>query len=168
METSENNYTYVLVAGGREFADTRWMSQTVESVVRNNVGNTVRLIHGGARGADRLAGAEAQARGIEVGVFAAEWDRHGRAAGYRRNERMARFLAKKRDLGAHVVVILFPGGKGTAHMRQIAKAHRLPVYAPPAKSVGEHAPSTSEVSESDRRREEAFEVALERVLDTVQ
>lgn len=132
METSENNYMYVLIAGGRDFADRPWMKRQIECVLSRNAGTTVRIVHGGARGADRLAGEVASEMGLEVGVFQADWDRHGRAAGYRRNERMAKFLARKRDAGAAVAVVLFPGGKGTGHMRTIAKAHRLPVFQPVA------------------------------------
>lgn len=48
------------------------------------------LIDGDARGADRLAGEWARARGIENLKFVADWAGQGRAAGPIRNERMLR------------------------------------------------------------------------------
>lgn len=135
MDKSENNFVYVLIAGGRDFRDSSWMRRQIEAIVVRSQGSTVRIIHGGARGADRLAGECALAAGLEVGVFGAEWDRYGKSAGYRRNERMARFLVRKRQAGAHVEVVLFPGGKGTEHMRNIAKRSSLPVFQPVAKQA---------------------------------
>jgi len=46
------------------------------------------VIHGGARGADALAGRAARELGIPVSEFPAEWSRYGRAAGPIRNRRM--------------------------------------------------------------------------------
>lgn len=159
METPENNYVYVLIAGGRDFADRKWMERQIEACVRQNAGSIVRIIHGGARGADRLAGEVARSAGLEVGVFGADWKREGKSAGYRRNERMARFLARKRDAGAACQVVLFPGGKGTGHMRTIAKAHRLPVFAP----VQRRAPEHVEAEDADLRREAAWEAAFDAI-----
>lgn len=46
------------------------------------------VIHGGARGADSIAGEEAKAMGLAVQVFPAQWDTYGRAAGPIRNTQM--------------------------------------------------------------------------------
>lgn len=55
------------------------------------------IIHGDARGADRLAGAAAKRLGMQVEVHPADWTGRGRAAGHERNRLM---LA----LGADLVV----------------------------------------------------------------
>lgn len=47
-------------------------------------------------------------------VYKADWDKHGRAAGPIRNQRML-------DEGKPDLVIAFPGGKGTADMIRRAK-----------------------------------------------
>jgi hypothetical protein len=61
-----------------------WSVLDVESMVRRpDV-----VICGGARGADRLAARWARSRGVEVVEFVADWDRHGRRAGFVRNRRM--------------------------------------------------------------------------------
>lgn len=46
------------------------------------------VVTGGARGLDAIAELEASRAGLEVEVYEADWDRFGRSAGHRRNERM--------------------------------------------------------------------------------
>ena len=45
-------------------------------------------MHGGARGADSIAGEEAKEFGLTVLAFSADWRRYGRAAGPIRNLQM--------------------------------------------------------------------------------
>jgi len=52
--------------------------------------------------------------------FKAQWDKYGKAAGYRRNARMLEHPAP--DL-----VVAFPGGPGTANMVMLAKRAGIPV-----------------------------------------
>jgi len=99
----------VLVCGGRNFHDALLMNSTLE---RQDISI---LLHGGADGADRMAGRWAINAGVPVEVFQADWATHGRAAGPLRNQRML-------DEGKPDLVIAFPGGKGTADMVRRAKA----------------------------------------------
>lgn len=46
------------------------------------------IIHGGARGVDVTVGEACERYGIPVLVFLPDWDKHGRAAGPRRNTQM--------------------------------------------------------------------------------
>lgn len=46
------------------------------------------VVHGGARGADTLAGKWAEGRGIPVRVYPADWNRYGKGAGPKRNQQM--------------------------------------------------------------------------------
>lgn len=82
------------------------------------------LVHGGASGADQLAGSIARAMGIPVRVFKANWDTYGKAAGHRRNEKQGRyvagFLPYARALG-------MPGGNGTANMAEWCKKLGIPL-----------------------------------------
>lgn len=71
------------------------------------------LISGMARGADTLA-AKFAASICHVSKFPADWDTHGRAAGLIRNQQML-------DEGQPDIVIAFPGGRGTEHMKKIAR-----------------------------------------------
>lgn len=62
----------------------------------------------------------ARSRGIPVTAFPAEWIKHGKAAGFRRNETMLHD-------GKPELVVAFPGSKGTAHMVRLATAAGVPV-----------------------------------------
>ena len=94
----------VLVCGGRNFRDYATLKKTLRKLHETH--GFARLIHGAARGADALADHWARATGIPVKVYPAQWERHGRSAGFRRNEEMLRRV--KPDL-----VVAFPGGPGS-------------------------------------------------------
>lgn len=73
----------VLVCGDRAWSD----RAPIERELRGLPEGTV-VIHGGCRGADRLAGQVASELSFGVEEFPAEWHRYGRAAGPIRNRRM--------------------------------------------------------------------------------
>lgn len=73
----------VLVFGSR-----RWVDQfPIEKALRSLPISTT-LVHGDARGADRIAGYVAEIIGLKVKVYPADWARYGKAAGPVRNEVM--------------------------------------------------------------------------------
>jgi hypothetical protein len=75
----------------------------------------VTIVHGNARGADRWAALIAKELGYKVEPHPANWTRYGRSAGPIRNREM---LAS-----GVVLVIAFPGGRGTDDMiKQAMKA----------------------------------------------
>ena len=107
----------VLVCGGREYANALALDGTLDGIA-SMYGGISLVIHGGARGADYLAGRWAEKNGIPVSVYPADWDANGAAAGPIRNAKM---LAESQpDL-----VVAMPGGRGTADM--VAKAKRAGV-----------------------------------------
>jgi hypothetical protein len=108
----------VLVCGGRRFSDAQRLGAFLGGLEHH--AKITAIIHGGATGADYLAGKYAEWRNVDTMVFPAEWDLHGKAAGPLRNQRML-------DEGKPDVVISFPGGKGTADMIRRAKAAGIPV-----------------------------------------
>jgi len=106
--------------------------------------NDVRVMHGGAAGADSLADQVARELGLAVKAFPADWTgpcqptcpkghRKTRdsgsycpAAGVYRNQYMVDLLVKwGRSHG--VSVVAFPGGSGTADMIERCEAADLPV-----------------------------------------
>lgn len=118
----------ILICGGREFADYDAVLDQLDTVRCGlEPDESLLVIHGGARGADRLAHQAATERCVNVQVFPADWDGVGRAAGFRRNEEMAHFLVHERSMGARVKVFAFPGGNGTAHMVSTARRLKLSV-----------------------------------------
>jgi hypothetical protein len=101
----------ILITGGRDFADRDMLYRVLDQLHAEHSFSV--LIHGAAKGADRLAGEWAGARGVEVLALPADWKRHGRGAGLIQNRQM---LEEKPDL-----LVAFPGGKGTADMVTVAK-----------------------------------------------
>jgi SLOG family YspA-like protein len=114
----------LLVCGSRDWTDADLLADVVDRLVAEHGRVGVVLIEGGARGADRLAGELARARGWQLETYPADWQRHGRAAGLRRNARMLhegrpeRVLAFTDDLTS---------SRGTADMVRRARAAGLPV-----------------------------------------
>ena len=111
----------VLIFGGRDWTN-RDRTFTELDRLHQEHGFT-QVIHGGARGADTLAGAWATSRGITVRVFPAQWKVHDPdrcdewcyrrsycpKAGFRRNTQML-------EEGQPQLAVGFPGGNGTADM----------------------------------------------------
>lgn len=102
----------LLVCGGRDYRDKAALRNAMNLAVGEE--KNVVVIHGGARGADVLAGEIAAEAGVATLAFPADWDRHGRRAGFLRNTQM--LVEGKPD-----VVLAAPGGKGTAMMVEIAR-----------------------------------------------
>ncbi|MDU9398049.1 DUF2493 domain-containing protein [Pseudomonas sp. zfem003] len=107
----------LLVCGGRDYADRRYLYAVLDAV-HEKCGIRI-VIHGNAPGADTLAGEWAAERGIHAAVVQALWDVHGKAAGPRRNEAML--------LLAPDGVLAFPGGRGTDGMVALAESAGITV-----------------------------------------
>ena len=103
----------VLVCGGRDFADLKFIFHILDEFHRKNT--ITELIEGNAKGVDRISGFWARHRGIKNTKYPANWKRQGVAAGIIRNQQML-------DRGKPDVVIAFPGGRGTADM--VARSER--------------------------------------------
>lgn len=74
----------VLICGSRYWTDFWYLDGYVHTLVPSNAV----IIHGDARGADKLAGVSAQRHGLTVQAFPADWNTHGNAAGPIRNQQM--------------------------------------------------------------------------------
>lgn len=112
----------VLVCGGRNFADWDLLSKILLSLDPAYIVTGANK-NGGKRttkGADKLAKIFADSRGITCDQFDAEWDQYGKAAGPIRNQIML-------DESRPDLVVCFPGGEGTAHMKFIASSKGVEV-----------------------------------------
>lgn len=109
----------ILVCGGRDYNNFDYLYYALDTAVAQ-LGPFV-VIHGGCRGADRLACDWANTRGIPVEEFPANWDAHGKAAGFIRNTEMI--------LACDRVIAFWDGkSKGTAHTIGLAKDRGIPVH----------------------------------------
>jgi hypothetical protein len=109
----------VIIAGGRDFDD--YLTLNCEIDFLNNHYFKLEIVCGGARGADTLAENYAKQLGLPVKVFPADWDKHGKSAGYLRNQQMAEY--------ADMLVAFWDGkSKGTKHMIDLALIHKLETH----------------------------------------
>jgi hypothetical protein len=116
----------ILVCGGREFADKEFLYFFLDDLLAAEEKPVTHVIHGNARGADKLAHGWAVLNGIQPVACDAIWTVGGiynPQAGLVRNQRML-------DLNPDLVVA-FPGERGTAHMVRIAKAKKVRVMEAP-------------------------------------
>ena len=105
-----------IVAGSRNISDIR---QLHAALVECGWVPTA-IISGGARGADRLGEIWAGQMGLPLEVYHADWDKHGKSAGHRRNAEMAEV--------ADALIALWDGqSRGTAGMIDLARRKGLRV-----------------------------------------
>lgn len=117
----ETELFWYLVCGGRDYAD-RAMVHAVLRRLNYDSPGTVGILHGAARGADTLAGEWARANRIPCRPMPADWPRFGRMAGPVRNQQML-----DEHPGHVLLVVAFPGGRGTLDMMTKARAAGIPV-----------------------------------------
>ena len=73
----------VLVCGSRDWTDRAAIYRELSKLPAGSV-----VLHGGADGADYLAGEVAEELGFDVVVYRANWITEGKSAGIKRNRRM--------------------------------------------------------------------------------
>jgi hypothetical protein len=117
-EDDKRRHTAMLVCGGRNYTDKAHLSATLNELLHAR--GIVRIIAGGAKGADTLAEEWAKIQELECVVYHADWAKHGRAGGPIRNQQML-------DEGKPNLVGAFPGGRGTADMVRRARAAGIEV-----------------------------------------
>src|SRR5690606_7546267 len=98
---------------GRNFNDFRLLEKTCDTFLRNQDKESLEIVSGGAKGADRCGEAYAINNAIKLKVFKADWDTLGKSAGYVRNSQMAEY--------ADCLIAYWDGkSKGTKHMINLA------------------------------------------------
>ena len=109
----------VIIAGGRDFQDYSLLQRSMDAFLMN-IDDDVLIVSGRAKGADRLGERYANERGYTVQPYPADWQKHGKAAGFIRNEEMAQ--------NADALVAFWNGeSRGTAHMIKLARQYSLDV-----------------------------------------
>ena len=104
----------VIVCGSRSWTD---RGRIADRLFDLPPGSTI--VHGAAKGADRIAHQEAEKLGHFVEPHPADWETHSKRAGIIRNEEMA-------ALGADLCIAFWDGlSTGTAHMVDRAEAHGI-------------------------------------------
>ncbi len=107
----------VLIAGSRDFNNYNLVKEVIDSLQKDIKIGTI--ISGTARGADSLGEQYANENNISLERYPANWDLHGKSAGYIRNKQMAEV--------ADVLVAFWNGSNGTKNMIDLAKAKNIKV-----------------------------------------
>ncbi len=97
----------VLVCGGRDYNNYVIVDATLTQLDESF--NIHTIVHGDARGADRMGERWARANKVPFEAYPAKWELHGKGAGPIRNQQML-------DEEHIDLVVAFPGGSGTADM----------------------------------------------------
>lgn len=115
---------YVIFCGSRDWGD----PIPIRLILAALENKDVTIVHGAARGADRLAGQLAENYRIAVEEYPADWKGHGKAAGPIRNKLML-------DARRPAFVVAFKDGfdhtfsrGGTENMVHIAREADIPTY----------------------------------------
>jgi len=107
----------VIIAGSRTIAG----PGIVETALANCSFEPTLVISGTANGPDMMGEEWARKNAIDIELFPADWETHGRRAGMLRNAEMARF--------AEALVALWDGSsKGTANMIETMQRMEKPVH----------------------------------------
>lgn len=113
----------VLVCGDRNWDNYHRIATILDDISMWHDGE-IHIIHGGAKGADTLAGEWAKNTGRECTEVVADWKRYGRAAGPIRNKAML-------DLNPDLVIAFHSDitkSKGTANMVDQAQKAGHPIF----------------------------------------
>lgn len=78
---------FYIIAGGRDFADYNRLAYVCDRIIRMDKAPPV-VLSGGCRGADQMGKIWAEKAAILCDVYHANWDKHGKAAGPIRNQKM--------------------------------------------------------------------------------
>ena len=109
--------TLVAIAGGKDIADPAAVIARLDKA-RAKYADMV-LVHGGGPGVEKIAARWAEKNGVQQIVCKPDWNRHGRAAPFRRNDDLLNLLPKG--------VIAFPGSGITDNLVDKARQLGIPV-----------------------------------------
>ena len=109
--------TLVAIAGGKEVRDAGAIIARLDQAKAKNA--DLILVHGGGPGVERIAAQWADRNSVHQVVCKPDWNAHGRAAPFRRNDELLNLLPKG--------VIAFPGSGITDNLVDKAVALGIPV-----------------------------------------
>lgn len=109
----------IIIAGSRDFSNYELLRDRLDYLLKNaSDEDEITIISGGARGADQLGERYAKEKGYKIIKKPANWNKHGKSAGYKRNEEMAKI--------ADACVCFWDGeSRGTKHMIDLSKKYKL-------------------------------------------
>ena len=126
MNSGQSNIS-VAIVGSRKYPNLPLVRDFVRMLPKG-----VDIISGGAKGVDQTAEFSARHYGHPVTVFAADWERWGKSAGFIRNQEIV-------DSADFVVAFWDGESKGTHHTVSLAKKGHVPhfIFGPEASDISE-------------------------------
>ncbi len=120
MPYDKNTVPKIIIAGSRGFNDYFIFCRIIDSMLKD-VGDLTIISGDAKRGPDRMAIEYADEKGILCRKFPANWDEHGKSAGYIRNAEMAE--------EGDILIAMWDGkSRGTRHMIDLAVRKGLKVF----------------------------------------
>lgn len=123
MYKNDNKPVFVTIAGPRDYTDNEFVINILDGLLSNIVtkhNRRVHIIEGGAYGVDALAKLYALQNKLPYTEVKADWDKYGRSAGPRRNQKMAEM--------SDYCIVFYKGTRGSASMISEALKQNVPVY----------------------------------------
>ena len=123
MYKNDTKPVFVTIAGPRDYTDNEFVINILDGLLSNIVtkhNRRVHIIEGGAYGVDALAKLYALQNKLLYTEVKADWDKYGRSAGPRRNQKMAKM--------SDYCIVFFKGSRGSASMIAEALKQNVPVY----------------------------------------
>lgn len=105
----------VAIVGSRDYPRLEHVASYVNRLPMNAV-----IVSGGAKGVDTAAEMAAKARRMKTVIYPADWDKHGKAAGFIRNQDIVNACDR-------LVAFSHNSSRGTAHSIQLARQAGKPV-----------------------------------------
>ncbi|NKC11748.1 MAG: DUF2493 domain-containing protein [Gammaproteobacteria bacterium] len=111
------NGTLVAVTGGKHVTDANAVFARLDKMLAKY--RDMVLVHGGGSGVEKLAAQWAERNGVHQVVCKPDWNRHGRAAPFRRNGELLNLMPKG--------TVVFPGSGITDNLVEKAMQLGIPV-----------------------------------------
>ena len=112
----------VVVAGSRDFTNYTLLCNSLTRILskKREEGYKIIILSGRARGADKLGEKYAREQNISIETYPADWEKHGKKAGYIRNKEMIEV--------ANACVVYWDGqSRGSAHTIRLAEEKGVPL-----------------------------------------
>lgn len=101
----------ILITGSRDWTD----AETIAQAIMEHAPSQATIVHGNCRGADLIAAEEAYWLGHDIEPHPADWNKHGKRAGFVRNAEMV-------SLGADVCLAFIKNdSKGSTMCAKLAE-----------------------------------------------
>lgn len=117
MSNNSQNIRKILICGSRDWTD---VSAIQKRVAQLDPTQPLIVIHGGAQGADTIAGKACHEEGIHTACVRALWSHFDKRAGHIRNQVMI-------DLQPDLVIAFTTGSPGTAGTIELAERRGIEV-----------------------------------------